>query len=383
MVVLASGVAARAAEVAGTAQSHGAAPSFEALAARAAKAREAGRLEQAALLYRRALRQRPAWLEGRWALGTLLYDQNRFREAAPEFARVVEARPADGQPLALLGLCRARLGDERAALEDLLKARRLGITSAQVRSVVTFQTAVLLNRLGDPDGAFEVLRPFAVDGDDRPAVIEAFGLITLRLPLLPGEVAEDQREMVLLAGRGGYHMARARRSEVGRMALEELVSRYPATPNVHYALGMYLLVDDPAAAIEELRRELSVSPRHHVAMIQIALAELRRGRAEAALPMAQEAARLAPDVPAAHLACGRALLAVGRPQEAVAEMEAAVKLAPENPRLHFSLAQAYAGAGRSADAARERGEFARLQKASGDTAAEGGDQVGSAAAERP
>ena len=341
------------------------AASFEALAAAAAKARTAGRLDEAVSLYRRALAARPGWLEGRWALATLLYDRDRTREAEPEFARVAAARPSDGQVRALLGLCRARLGQPEAALQDLMKARRLGIASPEIRSVATFQTAVLLNRLGDPDAAFDVLRPFAIDADDRPAVVQAFGLITLRLPLSPDEVPEDKREMVLLAGRGGYHMARARASEVGRMALEELVSRYPTTPNVHYALGMYLLVDDPVAAIAEFRRELGVSPRHAVAMIQIALAELKRGRAEEALPSAQEAARIAPDVPAARLALGRALLALGRAGEGVAEMEAAVRLAPENPRLRFALAQAYTEAGRGSDAARERAEFLRLQSASG------------------
>jgi tetratricopeptide (TPR) repeat protein len=352
------------------------ATSFDALAARAAKAKEAGRLGDAASLYRQALKARPTWLEGRWELATLLYDTDRFREARDEFQRIVAARPADGQARALLGLCRARLGEHEAALADLMKARGLGISSTEVRSVVSFQTGVLLNRLGDPDAAFEVLRPFAIDADDRPAVIEAFGLITLRLPLLPGEVQEDKREMVLLAGRGGYHMARARRSELGRMALEELVSRYPTTPNVHYALGMYLLTDEPAAAVEEFRKELGVSPDHSVAMIQIALAELRRGRAEEALPVAAEAARIAPNVPAARLAHGRALLAVGQTAPGVLEMEAAVKLAPENPRLRFALAQAYAGAGRSADAARERSEFLRLQKASGGSTPSPGEEPG-------
>jgi len=342
-----------------------AATTFEAAAAQAAQAREAGRLDEAIDCYRRALAVRPRWTEGRWALATLLYDRDRFAEAQTEFAKVAAARPSDGPALALLGLCRARAGEHEAALRDLLKARQLGIGPAEIRSVAAFQTAVLLNRLGDPDAAFELLRPFAIDADDRPAVIEAFGLVTLRRPLSPGEVPPADREMVLLAGRGGYHMARARRSEIGRMALEELVSRYPSTPNVHYALGMYLLVDEPAAAIAEFRRELAVSPKNHVALVQIALAELRRGRAEDALPAAREAAELAPDVPAARLALGRALLGVGKTEEAVAEMEAAVKLAPENPRLRYALAQAYAGAGRNADAARERAEFLRLQKASG------------------
>ena len=101
-----------------------------------------------------------------------------------------------------------------------------------------------------------------------------------------------------------------------------------------------------------------------VAMIQIAFAELKRGRGTDALPMAERAAELAPNVPAAHLAVGRSRLAVGEVEGAVAAMEAAVGLAPENPRLHFALAQAYQQAGRTDDATREKQEFLRLEKAS-------------------
>jgi len=167
--------------------------------------------------------------------------------------------------------------------------------------------------------------------------------------------------MVLLAGRAGFHMARARRSAVGYLAIEELASRYPAQPNVHYAYGMFLLPDDPAAAVEEFRRELRVSPDHHVAMIQLALVELKQGRAAEALPFAEKAAALAPDVPASHVALGRALLAVGQIERGVAEMEAAVRLAPEVPKVRYGLIQAYRRAGRLEDAAMEQKEFQRLQ----------------------
>ena len=71
-------------------------------------------------------------------------------------------------------------------------------------------------------------------------VIVGFGLSLLRLRQMPDEVPSDKRPMVMLAGRGGYHMARPRRTAVGRMALEELVSRYPSQPNAHYALGTYI-----------------------------------------------------------------------------------------------------------------------------------------------
>jgi tetratricopeptide (TPR) repeat protein len=353
--------------------------SFDSLAAKAAAAREEERFEEAIDLFAQALEKDHSRLEGHWALATLLYDADRFEEAVEHFRPVVAARPGDGLALALLGLSDAQIGEHEEALAALMKARVVGIPSPEVLAVVNYQAALLLNQAGDPDGALEVLRKFAMDGDDSPGVIVAFGLATLRLPLLPAEIPEEKQEMVLLAGRVGYHMSRARRTSIGRLAAEELVSRYPSEPNVHFALGMYLLPDDQAAAVEELRRELAVSPDHHVAMIQIALAELKRGRGAEALPMAERAAELAPNVPAAHLALGRSLLAVGEVERGVAAVETAVALAPENPRLRFALAQAYQQAGRVDDANREREEFLRLEQASSGGAREGSGTGGGAA----
>lgn len=351
---------------------------FDSLAAQADRARDEERFEEAIALYEQALEQNPSWLEGRWSLATLLYDSDRFADAAQHFAHVVEAHPDNGLALALLGLCSAQTGEHDEALAALMQARALGIPNEEVASVADYQAALLLNKAGDPDGALEILRPFARDGNDSPALIEAFGLVLLRLPLLPGEIPAEKREMILLAGRAGYHMSRGRRTAIGRLAVEELVSRYPAEPNVHFALGMYLLHDDPAAALTALRRELEVSPDHHVAMIQIAFAELKRGRGAEALPMAQRAAELAPNVPAAHLALGRALLATDDVEGGVAAMEVAVRLAPENPRLHFALAQAYQQAGRPDDARHEKQEFLRLENASSAPAPGGTESSASA-----
>jgi tetratricopeptide (TPR) repeat protein len=339
--------------------------SFASLSAHAAKAREAGQTEEAVRLYREALRAKPSWSEGRWSLATLLYEKDRLAEALEQFQRLAAERPRQPLVLALAGLCEARLGRTGPALEHLLAARAIGIPSPEVRPVASFQAATLLLQAGDPDGAFEILREFARSADDRPAVIEAFGLALLRLRDAPGQVPVEKREMVLLAGRAGYDLALARRGELARMALEELVSRYPTEPNVHYAQGSWLLNDDPAAAIEAFRQELALSPKHHVAMIQLAFAELKRGRPEEALPMAEQAVALAPETPAAHLALAQALLASGQTERGVQEAERAVRLAPENPRLRYALVQAYQQAGRAEDAARERREFLKLQPGAG------------------
>src|SRR5688572_23150757 len=54
---------------------------FDTLAKRAGAARVAGRLDEAIALYRRALALEPQWPEGRFHLGTLLYERDAFAEA--------------------------------------------------------------------------------------------------------------------------------------------------------------------------------------------------------------------------------------------------------------------------------------------------------------
>jgi predicted Zn-dependent protease len=341
-----------------------AAPTFEALSKGAAEARSAGRLEEAATQYARAVALKPDWSEGRLALGTVLFDLKRYGEARTQLARVTKEAPEDGVAWGLLGLSASRLKDYDGALAALSRARAAGIASPELLSAVLFEAALVLNRTGSHDAAFDVLRAFAREGKDTPTVIVAFGLSTLRLRQMPDEVPPEKREMVRLAGRGGYHMARARRTALGRLALEELVSRFPSEPGVHYALGSYLAPDDPDAAVEEFRRELRITPDHLESLIQIAHLETRRGAAETALPFAEKAVAMAPDVPAGRLALGRALLEVGRTDDAITQLERAAALAPQSGDVQFALSRAYQRAGRTEAAAHAREEFLRLTASS-------------------
>ena len=339
------------------------APSFDALAKKAVEARQAERYDDSISLYRQALKLKPDWLEGRFILGTMLYDQDRFAEARDELRRVSQADPKNGLVLALKGLSEFQLKNYERAVKELQAARLLGIASLEVMAAATYHAAILLNRIEQYEGAFDILREFARQQKDTPAVIEAFGLSVLRMPFLPSEAPGDRREMILMAGRAGFHQAQGRTSAYGRLAYEELVSRYPTAPNVHYAFGAYLLSEEQAAAIEEFKRELKASPGHYHAMLQIAYELHKQGQNEEARPWAEKAADLAPGLFAAHNILGRILLEVGETEKAIATLEAGVKLAPDSPEVHFSLARAYSRAGRTEDATRERAAFVKLERA--------------------
>jgi predicted Zn-dependent protease len=353
---------------------------FDALAKKAEDAKAAARFDEAIQLYQQGIKVRPDWMEGRFALGTILYDKDRYDEARDQFRRVSDAQPKNGVVMALKGLCGFQLRDYERALEDLQRARSLGIPSKEVQSVASYHAAILLNRFERYESAFDILKEFALLDKDSPKIIEALGLSVLRLPFLPNEAPPDRREMILMAGRAAYHQARGRSNALARQFYEELASRYPTTPNVHYAYATCLLVENPEAALEEFRRELRISPNHNHAMLQVAFELMKQGQNAEALTLAQKAVDLDPDLFAGHQALGRALLETGDVDRAIQELEIGARQAPESPEMYFTLARAYAKKGRTEDAARARATFLKLDTARR-TARSGAQSVGGKAAE--
>ncbi len=336
---------------------------FQALVTQAAAAREANRLDDAIQLYQQALKMDPGWSEGYWHVGTGLYELDRYADARVAFGRVTKLTPSNGDAWALKGLCEFQLKNYDTALSDLLHGRGLGGGSAnkELVSVARYHMGILLTRNEEFDQALQLLNAYAVEGDDGPKVIEAMGLAALRMPMLPADVPGTSRALVMLAGRANYFMA-ARLPSAAQAAFEELSTRYPETPNVHYAYGVFLASEQPDQALEQFKMELKISPRHPWAKLQLATEYIRRQDWESARPWAEQAAAEAPDVFVAHRALGQVLLETGDIEAAIREFEVGVKQAPDSPAMRFVLARAYRRAGRIADADREQAEFARLDR---------------------
>jgi tetratricopeptide (TPR) repeat protein len=348
-------------------QSQSAAPKppaagFAELAKRADAAREAGRLEEAIGLYRQGLRLKPDWKEGRWYLGTSYYELDRYAEAAAAFRRVVAVEPNHGAAWGFRGLCEFQLKQYEPALTSLLKAREFGVGSNQeLASVVRYHTAILLTRFNQFEFAQKVLTELTSNVNDSPKVLEAFGLATLRIPQLPDEIDPGRREQLLLAGAGTfYYYSRMTAAALGRF--EELLRRFPETPNAHYAFGVVLLNEFPDRAIEEFKKELERSPGHVPSMLQLAFEYIKRSDWTNAKPWAEEAVKADGTSLPARQALGQVLLELDDVNGAIEQLKVGVTLAPESAILHFTLARAYRKAGRPEDAERERLEFQRLDR---------------------
>jgi tetratricopeptide (TPR) repeat protein len=335
---------------------------FDRLVTEAEEARKAAQLHAAVDLYRQALAIKPDWTEGWWDVGTVLYELDEFGEARDAFRRVLLKHNDNGTAWAFKGLCEFKLKNYDQALTDLLQARGFGVRGArEVQEVARYHTAILFTRNEQYDEALNVLTDFALERNDSPRTIEAMGIASLRMPMLPEEVPGARREVVMMAGRARYFMG-ARLMAAAQNAYEALVGRFPETPNVHYAFGVFLLTEQPEAAIEQFKRELKVSPGHVYAKLQIAFAHIRRGEYDAARPWAEESAKEAPTDFVARNALGQTLLELGDVEGAIRELEQGVKLAPDSPAMRFVLARAYRRAGRAADADREQAEFTRLDR---------------------
>jgi tetratricopeptide (TPR) repeat protein len=333
---------------------------FREAAAKAAAARDRD-VGESLRWYREAVRLRPSWDEGWWYLGALSYERGDSTAAARAFARFVELKPDSGPAWALLGLAEFQLRHYDTALRHLTHGLALGtVGNAEIRTEVYYHVAVLRIRAAQYELAMEPLEALARANADSPRLVTACGLALLRLACLPTAVPEDKRELVQLAG--GAACAALALQDAAGPRFEELLRRFPSTPNLHYGFGAYLLRrDEGAAAIQQFEREIEVDPAAVYARLEIAYAQLKDGQPARALPYAEQAVTLAPGLFAAHNALGRALFETGQAQRGIAELEQAVKLAPESEHARASLAGAYARAGRPADADRERDVVRKLQ----------------------
>src|SRR4029453_13909513 len=159
-------------------------------------------------LYARTVKIKPDYVEGFWYQGTAYYTLDKFTECRDVFRKVVRLAPKNGGGNAFLGLCEFGAKDYDRALQHLLQSRILGVgDTPDLGSVARYHAAILMTRIEQFEQALETLGEFAAEGNDNPRVVEAMGIDTLRMPLLPTETPPERREMVLMAGRASHLMA--------------------------------------------------------------------------------------------------------------------------------------------------------------------------------
>lgn len=339
------------------------ASSFMMVSHRAEVAREAGRLDEAASLYRKALALRSTWKEGWWALGTILYEQDAYADAAPAFRRLVSLDPKNGTAHLMLALCEYQLGADASALAHIQTAKTLGVqTEGGLPHVLTYHEGMLFLRAGRYERALETLKPLVSVGVEDESLERALGMgvLLMRPNDAPAE-GSPARAIVQRAGRA-ERLHLAKEFTAAKREYAALVRDAPAFPNVHYAYGRFLLAtEDPNSGIQEFLTELEAHPDHVRARVQVAAARYRLDSA-AGLPFARDVVKLAPEYPFGHYLLGLLYFDLDDIAQAIPELETAARMLPDEAQFQFTLGSAYARAGRATEAAQARAAFIRLNK---------------------
>jgi len=138
----------------------------------------------------------------------------------------------------------------------------------------------------------------------------------------------------------------AGRYEEAETIFRNLVEAGDPLPTSYIGLAQVLLRMGRA---EEAASELSAAQRKLGAIFLISyfrgLSLDRAGKRDEAVPAFQEAIRLNPNSPEAHLELGKTELAVGRVNDAIVELQHARHLSPGNLQVQRLLSQAYRRAG--------------------------------------
>jgi predicted Zn-dependent protease len=336
---------------------------FAQVAAHAEQARSMNQIEEAIVLYRKALSLNPRWTEGWWYLGTLLYDQDDFSDAAKALANASALNAKIGNTWVMLGLCEFKLGQHDDALKHIQKGRQLGTSGdPQFRVVMLYHEGLLLLRTGEFERAQDTLDLLSSEGVDNEDLIIALGLAVLHIRWSDRTNDMDPllREILRRAGRA-EHLTGQKKFDEASVGYDRLATDFPNMQGVQYAYGRFLIgVNEEEKAIAAFKREIKNSPNHLQARLAIADTKLRLKDVVGGLPYAEEAVKLYPQVPLGHLLFGLLLLDADQTTRAIAELEIAQHSLPNEPKIYFALGRAYARAGRNEDADRARATFTRL-----------------------
>jgi tetratricopeptide (TPR) repeat protein len=337
--------------------------SFDDLSARAQQAYEANRPDEAAQLYADAVKMRPDWTQGWWALGMISYQQDRYPECRDALTHMVAQDASAAPGWALLGLCEFSTKQYDLSFQHLKKGHMLVPVregGGPLLDMADYHLALLLTRQGAFEVAQEVLVRVALKVRDHPEMYVGAGLASLRIALLPSELPAKQKDVVTMAGKTFWDLVSQPPPEA-EADFKALVTKYPKTPNVHYYYGTYLASHHPEKCAQEFLQELRVTPDSVPARVQLVLRYIVDGKLVPALRYAREAVALSPESVGAQLALAETLRAQGNDERALAAFLEARRLDPVSPKIRLYLVNEYRALGRIDDIRKEQSEYERLK----------------------
>ena len=287
----------------------------------AALAAAQGDRKGAETAFRKVIAQAPDYAPAYERLGLLLIDRNAPGEAADLFHTVIRLRPDDAQGYIGVGKVELALAQPESAVKWLTKA----VTVEPANTEAHYLLGSAYRRLGRREEAeVELARGRGVE------------VVHLSDPWL----ADIVRARATYTGR--FELAadlidRGRTAEAAGL-LEALLERQPHSVDVMNNLAVaYLRLGRLDDAEGVLSRALGAKGSHFAIHNTMARVLLAKGEPSAALPHAEEAARLAPTKGRAVFTKGVVLARSGRYEEALDTFRRVAGLDPRDPDVHVNI----------------------------------------------
>lgn len=288
-----------------------------------------GRYAEAEAAFRLALKHPQADARIRLNLALALYKQNRIAEAAPEFAAVYDALPANEQALTLLAECHLMMGDNARVIQLLGSLPLEGSTARQA----ILGTALL--RSGQLARGQQLLNAILSRGETPEAL---YLMATAQI------AAEDNRAALA--------------------TLEKAIATHPRFPGLHSLYALAKLRDgDPEAGRKAFETELTINPTDFEANLHLGGLYRLEQDYDAAARHLERARQMRPHNLALRYQLANLDLSLKRTEQARETLEALIADAPDWVEPHISLATAYYRLKRNADGDRINQIVQRLNAA--------------------
>jgi tetratricopeptide (TPR) repeat protein len=307
-------------------------------------------------------------------LGALYLQQREYKKAATVLEKGLKVDPKMNSALALLGIAQYEMGDYSTARHNLESALRANPKDDNAELFLSND----LIKLGDLDSAVGHLRQLSQRQPQSQEIWYLLGKVHMKLSEQAlSNLNSIDPHSVWVHEISGEVMESMKNFDGAILEYKKAVDLAPQQPGAHYSLGnAYWSIQMWDPATEQFHAELANDPANcgaHWKLGNIILVE-RQDPAEA-LAEIEKALSICPNLTQAHLDRGRALIRLDRNEDAIKELRIAEKSDPSDSSTHFLLAQALRATGNAREAQAEMQIFSKLEETARAKSAEHARQI--------
>ena len=322
----------------------------------AAQSIAAGNLEHAERELQSVLRTLPGDDRALDLMGVIRVQQHREPEAEKMFQQAIRRKPDFAGAHVHLGLLYVQIGRRAEAVAQLQEGLRIDPTRTDASAALVYiwrDDAWVAATAGDSEKALALLIDARKLAPDNPDVQFAFGMIALKMSLLPDAIEALQKTLKLrdndpmaLYGLGRALMGMSK-FEDARRQFARYTELRPDDASGHCALGMTLAaLERSMEARTQFEKSIAITPAQTESYFRLGLLDLDSKDLDAAAKNFRHALDRDPRHPGARAALGRVEFEQKHYTEAADLLKQAMAIDDSLREAHYYLGLTFARMGR-------------------------------------